>query len=190
MQSSAGLLPKMKKHRMTEIQRVLNKAAKDLAELQLSDDDDDIADDEGLREWFEKDVSKEEEKEKEKEKEKPEKEEEEEGEEDDSDSVIINLPPDEASVAEAKPVGLAIAGAGGIAESQPVATAVVGPAGLAIARPVGTAIAGVSPDQALVPIYVEGLVKPTKKKDTTKGIKKNSETTDFLTRLISKYHQV
>ncbi|KAI4465323.1 hypothetical protein MML48_3g00020456 [Holotrichia oblita] len=113
--------------------RVLNKAAKDLAELQLSDDDDDIADDEGLREWFEKrriesrkqkpkeedkkkgnqnkvPNKKEEEKEKEKEKEKPEKEEEEEGEEDDSDSVIINLPPDEASVAEAKPVGLAIAG--------------------------------------------------------------------------------
>lgn len=112
--------------------RVLNKAAKDLAELQLSDDDD-ITDDEGLRQWFEKrriesrkQKPKEEEKkkgnqnkapnkkeeEKEKEKEKPEKEEEEEGDEDDenSDSVVINLPPDEASVAEAKPVGLAIAG--------------------------------------------------------------------------------
>ncbi|GJQ70441.1 hypothetical protein Trydic_g22860 [Trypoxylus dichotomus] len=191
--------------------KVLNKAAKDLAELQLADDDD-LTDDEGLKQWFErkkgdkqkpsdnkkkgtqKPNKKEEEKEKEKEKEKPSKgeEEEEEGDEDDenSDSVIINLPPDDASVAEAKPVGLAVAGAGGIAESQPVATAVVGPAGLAIARPVATAIAGVSPDQALVPIYVEGLVKPTKKKDSAKGTKKTSEATDFLSRIISKYHQV
>lgn len=110
--------------------RVLNKSAKDLAELQLSDDDDNnTSDDEGLRQWFEKrrnesrkqQKPKEDKKkgnkvpnkkEEEKEKEKPEKEEEDEGEDDDddSDSVIINLPPDEASVAEAKPVGLAVAG--------------------------------------------------------------------------------
>lgn len=67
----------------------------------------------------------------------------------------------------------------------------MGPAGLAIARPVGTAIAGVSPDQALVPIYVQGLVKPSKKKDSSKGTNKpKSEAAEFLNRLISKYHQV
>lgn len=107
---------------------VLNKSAKDLAELQFSEDD--IADDEGLREWFTKKNSKRqqkrkngnkkgnqnkvpEDKEKEEEKEKPEKEEEEEGgdeKDEESDSVVINLPPDDASVAEAKPVGLAVAG--------------------------------------------------------------------------------
>ncbi|KAK6641844.1 hypothetical protein RUM44_013562 [Polyplax serrata] len=60
-----------------------------------------------------------------------------------SDGVSISTPPDGASVAEAKPIGLAIAGPGGVAASKPQGTAVVGPGGLAIARPVGTAIAGV-----------------------------------------------
>nr|CAD7200031.1 unnamed protein product [Timema douglasi] len=60
-----------------------------------------------------------------------------------SETVEIQPPPKGASVAEAKPVGLAIAGVGGVAASKPVATAVVGPGGLAIARPVATAIAGV-----------------------------------------------
>lgn len=81
-----------------------------------------------------------------------------------SDGVAISPPPEGASVAEAKPVGLAIAGAfvkvlynfdllflqqfsllgpGGVASAKPQATAVAGPGGLAIARPVGTAIAGV-----------------------------------------------
>ncbi|XP_039294157.1 uncharacterized protein LOC111053652 [Nilaparvata lugens] len=60
-----------------------------------------------------------------------------------SDSVTIKPPPDNASIAEAKPVALAIAGVGGVASSRPTATAVVGPGGLAIARPVATSIAGV-----------------------------------------------
>lgn len=50
-------------------------------------------------------------------------------------------------MAEAKPVGLAIAGVGGVASSKPVATAIVGPGGLAVARPVATAIAGISPHE-------------------------------------------
>lgn len=45
----------------------------------------------------------------------------------DVDSVQVNSPGKETSVAEAKPVGLAIAGVGGVASSKPSATAVVGP---------------------------------------------------------------
>lgn len=45
----------------------------------------------------------------------------------DTDSVQVNSPGKDASVAEAKPVGLAIAGVGGVASSKPSATAVVGP---------------------------------------------------------------
>lgn len=67
-----------------------------------------------------------------------------------NESVSVNLPPDNASVAEAKPVGLAIAGPGGVASSKPVATAVVGPGGLALAKPVATAIAGIPGAEALV----------------------------------------
>ncbi|KAJ8956864.1 hypothetical protein NQ318_014279, partial [Aromia moschata] len=111
-----------------------------------------------------------------------EKEEEIDEEEEDNDSITINLPPEDASVAEAKPVGLAVAGEGGVAASKPIATAVVGPGGLAIARPVGTAIAGVSPEQALVPIYVEGYT-PGKKPTTTSGNKQISSS-EFLSRLI------
>lgn len=65
-------------------------------------------------------------------------------------SVSVGLPPDNASVAEAKPVGLAIAGPGGVASSRPTATAVVGPGGLALAKPVATAIAGVQGSEQLV----------------------------------------
>lgn len=65
-------------------------------------------------------------------------------------SVSVGLPPDNASVAEAKPVGLAIAGPGGVASSRPVGTAVVGPGGLALAKPVATAIAGVQGSEQLV----------------------------------------
>lgn len=61
----------------------------------------------------------------------------------DLESTEIRPPPAGSSVAEAQPVGIAIAGPGGVASAQPVGTAVVGPGGLAIARPVGTAIAGV-----------------------------------------------
>ena len=45
----------------------------------------------------------------------------------DLDTVQVNSPNGDGSVAEAKPVGLAIAGAGGVASSKPSATAVVGP---------------------------------------------------------------
>lgn len=61
----------------------------------------------------------------------------------DLESTEIKPPPPDASVAEAKPVGIAIAGPGGVATSQPIGQAIVGPGGLAIARPIGTAIAGV-----------------------------------------------
>lgn len=72
-----------------------------------------------------------------------------------------------------------------MAASKPIATAVVGPGGLAIARPVGTAIAGVSPDQALVPIYAEGFaggVKPGK------GGKETSSS-EYINKLINRFHQ-
>jgi len=107
-----------------------------------------------------------------------------ENENEDDDTIAVDLPSDEASVAEAKPIGLAVAGIGGVASSKPVATAVVGPGGLAIARPVGTAIAGVSPDQALVPIYAEGIVSPGKKDE-----KKQIHSTEYISKIISKYHQ-
>jgi len=64
----------------------------------------------------------------------------------DTDTVTVNTPPTDASIAEAKPVALSIAGVGGVASAKPVATAVVGPGGLAVSRPVATAIAGVDPD--------------------------------------------
>lgn len=65
----------------------------------------------------------------------------------------------------------------------------VGPGGLAIARPVGTAIAGVAPDQALVPIYAEGYVGGTKPKRYNSS-NKGDATSEFLNKIISKYHQV
>lgn len=68
------------------------------------------------------------------------------------DGVSVQLPHEDASVAEAKPVGLAIAGVGGVASSKPTGTAVVGPGGLALSRPVATAIAGVEGAEALVGI--------------------------------------
>lgn len=61
----------------------------------------------------------------------------------DLESTEIRPPPAGSSVAEAQPVGIAIAGPGGVAAAKPIGTAVVGPGGLAIARPIGTAIAGV-----------------------------------------------
>lgn len=79
-------------------------------------------------------------------------------------SVSVGLPPDNASVAEAKPVGLAIAGPGGVASSRPVGTAVVGPGGLALAKPVATAIAGVQGSEQLV-----GLPGAKKRYDKPKG---------------------
>uniref|UniRef100_A0A336LKQ6 CSON008853 protein n=1 Tax=Culicoides sonorensis TaxID=179676 RepID=A0A336LKQ6_CULSO len=60
-------------------------------------------------------------------------------------TVEVNAPPAEASIAEAKPIALSIAGEGGVASAKPVATAVVGPGGLAVSRPVATAIAGIDP---------------------------------------------
>jgi len=66
------------------------------------------------------------------------------------DNVVISLPPENASMAEAKPVGIAIAGIGGVASSRPQGTAVVGPGGLAVAQPVGTAIAGINGAEGLL----------------------------------------
>ncbi|XP_058459645.1 putative mediator of RNA polymerase II transcription subunit 12 isoform X1 [Malaya genurostris] len=81
------------------------------------------------------------------------------------DSVQVNSPEKEASIAEAKPVGLAIAGEGGVASSKPVATAVVGDGGLAVARPVATAIAGIKPSE----LGSLGLPITFNKKLVTKG---------------------
>ncbi|KAL3281229.1 hypothetical protein HHI36_004443 [Cryptolaemus montrouzieri] len=133
--------------------------------------------------WWNKSVP---EKEKEKEEKEKEKEEEENG--GGNDTVEVNLPPDDASVAEANPVGLAVAGEGGVAQSRPIATAVVGPGGLAVARPVATAIAGVAPDQALVPIYAEGYVGGTKPKRNGSHNQKKGNSGDYLKKIISKYH--
>ncbi|CAG9785315.1 unnamed protein product [Diatraea saccharalis] len=54
------------------------------------------------------------------------------------------IPLQGATIAEAKPVGLAVIGENGLAASRPVATAVAS-SGVAIARPIATAIAGVNP---------------------------------------------
>ncbi|CAH0407555.1 unnamed protein product [Chilo suppressalis] len=54
------------------------------------------------------------------------------------------LPLEGATIAEAKPVGLAVIGENGLAASRPVATAVAS-SGIALARPIATAIAGVDP---------------------------------------------
>ncbi|KAK4879224.1 hypothetical protein RN001_007370 [Aquatica leii] len=105
------------------------------------------------------------------------------------DEDVGNESPEDTAVAEAKPVGLAIAGFGGIAASKPIATAVVGPGGLAVARPVGTAIAGVSPDQELVPIYAESDSSSYSKKDMSKEQKKKLSNTEYLNKIIQRYHQ-
>lgn len=70
------------------------------------------------------------------------------------DAVAINPPPPGASVAEVKPVGVAVAGEGGVAVSKPIGSAIVGPGGLAIARPIATAIAGVPVSSGGIPIGV------------------------------------
>ncbi|KAL5281987.1 hypothetical protein ACFFRR_005333 [Megaselia abdita] len=63
-----------------------------------------------------------------------------------NDSVLVNSPKKEASVAESKPIGLSIAGIGGLASSKPNAIAIAGQDGLSVAAPKGTALAGVSPE--------------------------------------------
>ncbi|KAH8366060.1 hypothetical protein KR093_008822, partial [Drosophila rubida] len=68
--------------------------------------------------------------------------------EDVNDSVAVMAPKKDAAVAEAKPVGLSIAGEGGVASSKPHATALSGRNGLAVASPKATAIAGVTPEEA------------------------------------------
>ncbi|XP_049298534.1 uncharacterized protein LOC125771680 isoform X2 [Anopheles funestus] len=85
--------------------------------------------------------------------------------EDSGDSVQVETQEKESSIAEAKPVGLAIAGEGGVASSKPVATAVVGDGGLAVARPVATAIAGIKPSE----LGNLGLPISVNKKVLTKG---------------------
>ncbi|CAH0699676.1 unnamed protein product [Spodoptera exigua] len=51
---------------------------------------------------------------------------------------------DKGTIAEAKPVGLAVIGEHGLAASRPLATAVAA-SGVALARPIATAVAGVDP---------------------------------------------
>ncbi|XP_070064085.1 uncharacterized protein [Drosophila virilis] len=68
--------------------------------------------------------------------------------EDVNDSVAVLTPKKDAAVAEAKPVGLSIAGEGGVASSKPNAVALSGRNGLAVASPKATAIAGVTPEEA------------------------------------------
>uniref|UniRef100_W8BJE0 DUF4774 domain-containing protein n=2 Tax=Ceratitis capitata TaxID=7213 RepID=W8BJE0_CERCA len=68
--------------------------------------------------------------------------------EDVSDTVAVTAPKKDASVAEAKPIGLSIAGEGGVASSKPNAIALSGRNGLAVSAPKATAIAGVSAEEA------------------------------------------
>ncbi|XP_073841178.1 uncharacterized protein [Musca autumnalis] len=68
--------------------------------------------------------------------------------EDVQDSVAVGPPKKDASVAEAKPVGVSIVGEGGVASSKPNAVALSGRNGLAVSAPKATAIAGVSPEEA------------------------------------------
>ncbi|XP_017864391.1 PREDICTED: uncharacterized protein LOC108614677 isoform X1 [Drosophila arizonae] len=68
--------------------------------------------------------------------------------EDVNDSVAVIAPKKDAAVAEAKPVGVSIAGEGGVASSKPNAVALSGRNGLAVASPKATAIAGVTPEEA------------------------------------------
>jgi hypothetical protein len=77
----------------------------------------------------------------------------------DESGVCVGSPPDNASVAEAKPVGLAVAGPGGVAASKPVGAAISGPGGLSVARPVATAIAGVPGAEGLVGLSPGGKKK-------------------------------
>jgi len=76
-----------------------------------------------------------------------------------------------AAIAEVRPVGLSIAGVGGVAASKPTGTAVVGPGGLAIARPVATAIAGVPPDAVLG----SGAQKPGQRTADSRNVKAAEE---------------
>ncbi|KAK3926256.1 2-succinyl-5-enolpyruvyl-6-hydroxy-3-cyclohexene-1-carboxylate synthase, partial [Frankliniella fusca] len=75
---------------------------------------------------------------------------------DSGDTVTIGQPNPNASMAEAKPIGIAVAGEGGVASSRPTATALVGPGGLAVARPIATAIAGIQGAELLVAAIMGG----------------------------------
>lgn len=73
-----------------------------------------------------------------------------------SDSVSIGQPPENASVAEAKPVSVAIAGEGGVASAAPIGQAIVGPGGLAISRYVfGVFITKLAIGKNLLELYRE-----------------------------------
>ncbi|GAB0100336.1 hypothetical protein DMENIID0001_163610 [Sergentomyia squamirostris] len=88
------------------------------------------------------------------------------------DGVSVSAPPADAPVAEAKPIGLAIAGVGGLASSKPIGTAVVNKDGLAVARPVATAIAGITPEQFAqlsIPVPQKGNFGTSPIKDHTTG---------------------
>ncbi|XP_061391202.1 uncharacterized protein LOC133326589 [Musca vetustissima] len=68
--------------------------------------------------------------------------------EDVHDTVAVGPPKKDASVAEAKPVGVSIVGQGGVASSKPNAVALSGRNGLAVSAPKATAIAGVTAEEA------------------------------------------
>lgn len=91
-------------------------------------------------------------------------------------SVCVGLPPDNASVAEAKPVGLAVAGPGGVASSRPVGTAVVGPSGMAISKPVATAFAGVAGAEQLIGLGGGGKKRYDRPQKTTVPANFNNKT--------------
>ncbi|XP_056635979.1 uncharacterized protein LOC130444726 [Diorhabda sublineata] len=187
-----------------ETMEALNESASKLADIQEKTNPANLENREGISAWFENKKNphnkpkskKKEEEQKRKEEEKKRKTEEDKRKQEkielekikqdgDGDTVDIGLPPDDASVAEAKPVGLAVAGEGGVAASKPIATAVVGPGGLAIARPIGTAIAGVDPSQALIPLYGENSIMGSKPPKSGRPETAN----EYLNRLISKFHQ-
>ncbi|XP_073951878.1 uncharacterized protein, partial [Choristoneura fumiferana] len=65
---------------------------------------------------------------------------------------------DGTTIAEAKPVGLAVIGEHGLAASRPQATAVA-VSGIALARPIATAIAGINPAQLGIDFQVNKVEK-------------------------------
>ncbi|XP_073951351.1 uncharacterized protein isoform X2 [Choristoneura fumiferana] len=65
---------------------------------------------------------------------------------------------DGITIAEAKPVGLAVIGEHGLAASRPQATAVA-VSGIALARPIATAIAGINPAQLGIDFQVNKVEK-------------------------------
>lgn len=109
-QKSQGHLTETEEQIYKESVDSLHESSDNLARLQDNDEDYDSDSGGTLSSWFERKKTNKLDKNKNKNSEKKEGEKEEEEGDDGEDGIEINLPPEDASVAEAKPVGLAIAG--------------------------------------------------------------------------------